>query len=58
LVDQRQLSEEKMREAIARHEAATDVPTNEEVVITIDGQIPFEEQFTSFRAQLGALDDK
>lgn len=55
-VDQRQLSEEKMREVIARHQAATDEPTDEELVIDIDGQVPFEDQFVSFKKQLGATD--
>jgi len=51
-IDQRQLSEEKMREVIARHEAATDEPQASEFVVTINGELPFEEQFNEFKTQM------
>jgi predicted kinase len=51
-VDQRQLSEEKMREVIARHQANTDEPVKTEHVIVLDGEIAFEEQFKEFEKRL------
>jgi predicted kinase len=54
-IDQRRLSEEKIRESIARHQAVTDEPDSGEIVIAIDGQVPFDEQFKSFEAQLETI---
>lgn len=51
-VDQRQLSEEKMREVMARHQANTDEPIETEKVIVIDGELPFEKQYKEFESQL------
>lgn len=51
-VDQRRLTEAEMREVMDRHQANTDTPTDEELVITIDGEAPFEQQFKQFCDQL------
>lgn len=52
-VDSRQFTDEsKARETVERHIANTDEPGNEENVIRIDGTIPFEDQYESFRKQL------
>lgn len=53
--DQCQLSEQDMREVMARHEAAMDKPTEGENVITIDGQQPFDQQYESYQAQIKKL---
>lgn len=46
--DQRQLSEEKMREVMDRHQAYMDLPDASENVIEIDGQQEFAKQFAVF----------
>lgn len=53
--DQRRLSEEKMIETIERHMANFDEPVESELVITIDGTIPFEEQLASYKRQISSL---
>ncbi len=51
-VDQRKFTEEEISEVINRHQANTDEPIDTELVISIDGQLPFEEQFKEFESQL------
>ena len=53
--DQRQLSEDDMREVIDRHTANTDEPSDSEHVIEVNGEIPFEEQFTIFQERLEVI---
>jgi len=53
--DQRRFSEAKMREVMARIEAATEAPTEDERVIIIDGQATTEQQLESFDTQLAAI---
>lgn len=53
--DQRQLSEQDMREVMERHEAAMDKPAEEENVIIIDGQQPFDQQYESYQKQIKEL---
>lgn len=55
-VDQRQLSEDEMREVMDRQTALSDAPGSDEIVVNIDGTIPFEEQFASFEKQLSELE--
>ena len=50
--DQRQHSEERMKESIARHMANFDAPVDGERVITIDGLVDFEKQYDSYLSQL------
>jgi predicted kinase len=52
--DQRQHSEERMKESIARHMANFDAPADGERVIMIDGLAGFEKQYESYAAQLAA----
>ncbi len=54
-VDQRQLPEPEMREVMDRHATHTDQPGDDEKVIKIDGTIPFEQQYESFKAQLAEI---
>ncbi len=54
-IDQRCLSEEKMKENTERHMANFDEPVRDELVITIDGTVPFEKQFESYNAQIVSL---
>jgi predicted kinase len=53
--DQRQLSEEAMKEVMERHEAAMDKPVDGENVIVIDGQQAFEQQYESYQTQINEL---
>lgn len=53
--DQRQLSEQDMREVMDHHEAAMDKPIKGENVIIIDGQRPFAQQYTSYQMQMKKL---
>ena len=55
--DQRRLSESEMREVMDRHNANTDEPGADELVIDIDGTVTFEEQYKSFRTQLEDFDE-
>ncbi len=55
--DQRKLTEELMRAAIDRHHVNTDEPTIDEVVVDIDGTIPFEQQYESFNQQMETLSE-
>lgn len=50
--DSRRFDESKAREIVERHIANTDEPGEEEHVIKIDGTIPFEQQYESFKKQL------
>lgn len=50
--DQHKWSEERAHEVIKRHIDNTDEPGEDENVIIIDGTIPFEEQYESFKKQL------
>lgn len=50
--DQRQLSAEKMREVMERHQKNTDEPEESENVIEISGEIPFEEQYKLFKVKI------
>lgn len=50
--DSRQNTEEKMRASMQRHMENFDEPSDAEKVITIDGTIPFDEQYKSFTLQL------
>lgn len=56
--DSRRLSEELMREAIEKHHITTDEPGDDERVIEIDGMIPFEDQYESFKKQLAEIRDE
>ncbi len=47
-IDQRQMSPERARDAIERHNASTDHPVPSENVVDIDGQQSFKEQFLIF----------
>lgn len=51
-IDQRRLSEEKMRDVMDRHLATTEEPDDSERVILIGGQKPFDEQFVDFQNQV------
>jgi predicted kinase len=53
--DQRQLSEQDMREVMERHKAAMDEPAKTENVIIIDGEQPFDQQYASYQEQIGKL---
>lgn len=53
--DQRQLSEEKMREVMDRHQLYTDEPVESEHVILVDGQQTFDQQYESFAEQLDRI---
>lgn len=54
--ESRKFTEEKMREVMERMKANTDEPQDDELVIVIDGQTPFEDQFASFKQQMEALE--
>ena len=54
-VDTRHMTEEKMLEVMNRHMANFDEPTDTEHAITIDGTIPFDQQYKSFTTQLVSL---
>lgn len=54
-VDQRRWEEEKALEVIERHIANTDEPGEDENLIKIDGTIPFEKQYESFKSQLAEI---
>jgi predicted kinase len=51
-VDQRRMSEEEIREVIARHMKYFDEPDQAENVIIIDGTADFETQFESYKEQV------
>jgi len=53
--DQPDFTEAQYEEALARATANFNEPDDNERVITLDGTIPFEEQYMSFATQLGAL---
>lgn len=53
--DQRQLSEEAMKEVMERHQRFTDEPIDGEKVIVIDGTVSFDEQYAEFTKQLEAI---
>lgn len=53
--DSRQWNEQKAREVVDRHIANTDEPGDDEYVIIIDGTIPFEQQYESFKKQLAEI---
>ncbi len=53
--DQRRLSEEKMKQTMERHTDNFDEPVASELVITVDGTMPFEQQFESYDRQLAVL---
>ena len=55
-LDHRQHSAEKMEALVERTLRQLEEPVPPEKVISIDGQIPFAEQFESFKRQLAALD--
>ena len=55
LIDQRQLTEQGMRESIQRFQESVEMPESDEKMVTIGGQIPFEEQLASFEEQLEKL---
>jgi len=50
--DQRKLDEHHMREVIERHRANTDEPLSSENVIDVSGEVPFDEQYKSFKESL------
>ena len=53
--DDRQFSEEKMREGIAQFEQSMEPVSNDEHLITISGEVTFEEQLASFQKQLAEI---
>jgi len=53
--DQRQLSEEKMRESMTRHAASMDEPSLSENAIEISGELPFEKQYAIFEQKVGEI---
>lgn len=53
--DQHRNDEAGMRELIARIQAETDPFENSELVVRLDGQAPFNEQFASFETQVKRL---
>lgn len=55
LHDQRQHSLEKMEALVDKYIGLIEVPDSDEVVIEIDGTLPFEQQYKSFMLQLQAL---
>lgn len=50
--DQTHITHERAQEIFAFHDANLNEPANDEKVITISGQIPFEEQLAQFEQQL------
>lgn len=54
-LDHRKHSKEKMEALVARTTDTLDVPGEDELVVVIDGTIPFEEQYDSFTRQLENL---
>lgn len=50
--DQRKKTEAEMHEVIERHLANTDEPDPSELVITLDGLLPFDKQFLEFQSQM------
>lgn len=56
--DQHRWDEGKAREVIKRHIANTDEPSEDENVIIIEGTIPFEEQYESFKKQLAEIENE
>ena len=55
LLDQRRHSIEKMEALVERHSSLIEAPSNDELVIEIDGTAPFEQQYQSFSQQLQGL---
>ena len=53
--DQQKHDYETMKASIEKHMKLLEIPTAEEKVITIDGTIPFENQYVSFCEQLKGL---
>ncbi|MBM3210131.1 ATP-binding protein [Candidatus Saccharibacteria bacterium] len=53
--DSHQYSAEKMTMLIERFYRVTDLPSSDENVIEINGEIPFSEQYVSFQAQLAQI---
>lgn len=53
--DARQFTPEKAEEVIRHFEDTTESPLESELVIDINGELPFEEQFRSFQEQLKNL---
>ena len=51
-LDQRKMTLERALDAIDRHQANTDDPKEDEIVIDIDGEIAFEKQFEVFNERL------
>lgn len=56
--DQRRWDAERATEVIERMIANTDEPSDSENVIVIDGTIPFEEQYKSFKEQLAEIENE
>ena len=56
--DARRFDDGKAREVVDRHIANTDEPGDDENVIKIDGTIPFEEQYESFKKQLAEIESE
>ena len=53
--DARQFTPQKAEEVIRHFEETTESPVATELVIDIDGELPFDEQFRSFQEQLAAI---
>jgi uncharacterized protein len=53
--DARKFTPQKAEEVIRHFEETTEPPAPSELVIDIDGELPFEEQFQSFQEQLAAI---
>lgn len=58
LVDQRKFDRELGIQTIERMIANTDDPDDDELVIKIDGTVPFEQQYESFKKQLAEIEDE
>jgi len=53
-LDQRKFSDEKMEALVDKYMQIIEAPENE-LVITIDGELPFDQQYNSFTRQLQSL---
>lgn len=53
--EDQQHSKEKMEESIKKHQAALELPTNDEIYIEIDGTLSFEEQYKDFEEKLKVI---
>lgn len=54
-LDQRKHPAEKMTHLVNKFAKAMEVPGDDENVVVIDGTLPFEKQYESFRRQLNSL---